>query len=310
VNFAGAQNQIRSTGGLNHYSIRYGKENRIVLHNQNVYGNKHFPEAPDVTNNEVQKLFFPYKLDKLDLLMVPLGLGMIRYGYSLMDGKKRITYQEISRLRPEDVPWFDRGATNNWSQRWRDRSDVYRDLVLRATYLYIGLEGVNLLFQGKFRETATLATMFVESYLFTWGVITMTKPIVGRKRPIVFNTDLSVEQRYGMTMSDDDADVLFSFFSGHAAGAFATATFLSKVFTDLHGRSIWSDLVWGSTLSAATMAAHSRVKAGKHFPSDVIAGAVAGSAIGYMIPVLHKKNEDHRLGFSVAPNRAAILVRF
>jgi membrane-associated phospholipid phosphatase len=123
-----------------------------------------------------------------------------------------------------------------------------------------------LLLDKKFRETAALGTMFAECWLFTLGAVNMTKAAAGRKRPYVYNTKLSMDQRYGMTSSDDDADVYFSFISGHAASAFCMAAFTSKVFTDIYGKSIWSHLVWSTSLSFASVAAYSRVKAGRPLP--------------------------------------------
>ena len=51
-------------------------------------------------------------------------------------------------------------------------------------------------------------------------------------------------------------------------------------------------LVWGSTMSVAALTAYARVAAGRHFPSDVIVGAIVGSAIGHLIPRSHRLGGD------------------
>jgi len=229
-----------------------------------------------------QERSFPYELKKRDLLLLPLGIGMTVFGSSLCDNHRSITLEEIRLLDRMDVNGFDRSATYNWSPEWGDRSDRYRDILV---YSSIFLLSVPPLFHAKLTETGTVAVMFLESTLFLSGLTYITKATVGRRRPYVYNTLLSVEERHAMGGND----AYFSFFSGHTAAAFTAATFLSKVMTDIHGDSIWTKLLWGSSLTVAAMTGYARIKAGKHYPSDVIAGAVVGFAIGYLIPTLHKK---------------------
>ena len=258
---------------------------------------------------QAQNRPFPYALGVRDLVMVPVGLGMSFWGQSLVDGYDLIARDEISRLTPSDVNWFDRSATRNWSLEWDDRSDGYRDMVVRAALLLLGAETTYSLLGERFTEPLTLATMFAETYLFTAGITYTTKGLTGRKRPYVYNAALSVDERYAIATSDGN-EVFFSFYSGHAAAAFAAATFTSKVFADIHGTSAWSYLVWGSTLSVATVTAYARVKAGVHYPSDAIVGALAGSAIGYLVPALHKRSSGDRLSLLVTPAHWGLQLRF
>lgn len=252
---------------------------------------------------------FPYSLGKEDLLLVPLGVGMAVWGDALMDGKGEISRSKIEGLRQSDVNWFDRGATGNWSLSWGERSDEYRDVVVGATHLFLGIEGTLLLLKGRFPEGVTMGVMFAELFANTLGAVSAAKALSGRKRPYVFNPSLSVDERFHLAASDGN-DVFFSFFSGHSAAAFAAASFTSTLFTDLHGRSVWSNLVWGSTLTAASMAAYSRVKAGKHYPSDVLIGALVGSAIGHLIPRLHRKEADGRVRLGTSPSGLRVSVVF
>ena len=84
-------------------------------------------------------------------------------------------------------------------------------------------------------------------------------------------TPFSPEERLRVT-SEEGRDVFFSFFSGHASMAFAAATFSSTLVSDIHGSSGWTDLMWGSTLGLAGLTAYARVRAGMHFPTDVMVG--------------------------------------
>jgi hypothetical protein len=46
-------------------------------------------------------------------------------------------------------------------------------------------------------------------------------------------------------------------------------------------------LAWAGGFATAAAAANLRVRAGKHFYSDVVIGSAVGVAIGYVVPALH-----------------------
>jgi len=245
---------------------------------------------------------FPYELKKKDLWLGPAGVGLFALGASLHSGHGEITLEEIAALDRNDVNAFDRPATRNWSIAWGDRSDVSRDIVAYSALL---VTTVPPLLRGKWSQTLTVTVMFAEAYAIMGGVTYLTKVAAARKRPYLYNTDLTPEERLG---AQDDPKS--SFFSGHAAAAFTAAAFLSKVFTDVHGPSAWSTFVWGSSLSLAAYTSFARVKAGVHFPTDVIAGAAVGFAIGYLVPVLHKKGWSDRVQVAAGPNMVTLNLRF
>jgi membrane-associated phospholipid phosphatase len=245
---------------------------------------------------------FPYELNKKDLWLGAGGAGLAVLGASLYSGHGEITLEEILALDRNDVNAFDRPATRNWSTAWGDRSDVARDVVVLSSLI---ASSVPPLLRAEWSPALTLSVMFAEAYAVMGGVAYLAKMAVARRRPYLYNTDLTPEERLGAL--DDPKS---SFFSGHAAAAFTAAAFLSKVFTDLHGPSAWSTLVWVSSMSLAAYTAFARVKAGVHFPTDVIAGAAVGFAIGYLVPVLHKKGRSDRVQVAAGPNMISLNLRF
>jgi undecaprenyl-diphosphatase len=72
-----------------------------------------------------------------------------------------------------------------------------------------------------------------------------------------------------------------SFPSGHAAGSFCVAAFLSVALPAAWPRSPGrARALSGAALAVAALVAISRVYLGAHFPADVLAGALLGALIG------------------------------
>ena len=78
--------------------------------------------------------------------------------------------------------------------------------------------------------------------------------------------------------------------------------FVSNVYGDYFPNSKWKPFVWAGSLLAATTVGYLRFESGAHFPSDVLAGTVVGSAIGYVIPLLHRVENEQ---VSIAPTSGA-----
>ncbi len=68
-----------------------------------------------------------------------------------------------------------------------------------------------------------------------------------------------------------------SFPSGHASGAFATATVFAGMYREDHRWVPW--VAYGT----ATLVSTSRVALGRHFPTDVFVGALIGNSFGRMV---------------------------
>lgn len=245
---------------------------------------------------------FPYELKKKDFWLGPAGAGLVGLGALLHSGRGEITLEEVLALDRNDVNAFDRPATRNWSTAWADRSDVARDITVFSSLL---VSAVPPLLRSEWSRALTVTVMFAEAYAVMGGVTYLTKVAVARKRPYLYNTALTPEER--QEALDDPKS---SFFSGHASAAFTAAAFLSKTFTDIHGPSVWSTLVWASSLSLAAYTSFARVQAGVHFPTDVITGAAVGFAIGYLVPVLHKKGSSDRVQVAAGPGLVSLGLRF
>ena len=69
----------------------------------------------------------------------------------------------------------------------------------------------------------------------------------------------------------------FGFISSHAANSFALAFFISGLLRLRYSWLLWVMYTW------AILTIYSRVYLGVHYPGDVIAGAMVGSLIGWVV---------------------------
>lgn len=94
-------------------------------------------------------------------------------------------------------------------------------------------------------------------------------------------------------MRPEDTRPHRSFFSGHASGSFAAAfagSFLMSERADIETRAA----IWGSELALAAATANLRARAGKHYYSDILVGALVGAGVGLAVPALHGAHEPPR----------------
>ncbi len=123
----------------------------------------------------------------------------------------------------------------------------------------------------------------------------LVKYAVGRQRPLVrYATDPA------RAPTPDDN---LSFFSGHTTLGFSLATAAGTVSTLRGYRS--APLVWGAGLGVATGVGYLRIAGDAHYLTDVLVGAVAGSAIGIAVPrLLHGR--ERAGGAAGQPARVAV----
>jgi membrane-associated phospholipid phosphatase len=101
-----------------------------------------------------------------------------------------------------------------------------------------------------------------------------------------------IQCEHSTSGSCSSTDVELSFFSGHAATVASitgTATYLAFIRSPGTLRP-WITLAAGSLLTG--FVDYERVRAGAHFPTDVIAGTFAGAAIGVLVPHLHRHQQE------------------
>jgi undecaprenyl-diphosphatase len=112
------------------------------------------------------------------------------------------------------------------------------------------------------RKFYVLASVLIFSAIVSQGL----KQLIYRERPFI--THPFIEK------FSDGGDS--SFPSGHTLEAFAMATALSLLFSKK--KIVIPVFVW------AILVAYSRIALGVHYPSDVMAGVVLGTLLGWIVP--------------------------
>lgn len=197
---------------------------------------------------------------------------------SIGNSYKALTSQEIDRLSQESINWFDRSAIYKYSDRVDEVSNILVSLCTTAPVL--------LLTDKKVRsDWTTFSLMYFETVTFATLVQLIGKRGVERIRPFVYNPDVTLEKK-------TTKEAQRSFFSGHSTMAFASSVFLSTVYDDYFPNSTWTPYIFYVSLATASVIGYMRYESGRHFPTDILTGAFLGSAIGYLVPILHRAKED------------------
>jgi membrane-associated phospholipid phosphatase len=164
---------------------------------------------------------------------------------------------------------LDRRLRGRYSRRAAKISDAALALTI-ATPL---LEQLGRDVDGRAGERAMI---YGETFGLNLLATSAVKYSVGRPRPYSYGEG-----------DHRDEDSYLSFYSGHASIAFSSAVAGSTLFANDSGSTGKSAAVWMINLTLASATANMRIRAGKHFYSDVLVGALVGSAIGFGVPALH-----------------------
>lgn len=189
---------------------------------------------------------------------------------------------DLFLLDANDIWRFDRIATTGW----RPLAATHSDWGLLAGFV----APLGLLAAGDIRQNwGQHLLLWWQTMSMVDGVTTWTKTLTLRPRP--FNYYYSTNYPNHPTDLDEFvgvSDARFSFFSGHTSYTSASTFFFAKTFSDYYPNSPAKPWVWAGAAVLPAVVGYLRVRAGKHYPSDVITGYLIGAAIGVAIPHLHK----------------------
>ena len=194
------------------------------------------------------------------------------------DRRGPLTAEDIALLDRETILGIDRGTIGNFSSRAGINSDHFKNGVFAAP--------LTLFLSGQARENAKeILIMYAEVIALNGGITSICKSSFGRYRPYAYNPDVDLAIKLTSTTRR-------SLFSGHVSHVASLSYFTATVFDDLYPDSDYKYVVWAGAIAAPAITGYLRVKAGRHFPTDVIVGYGVGALVGYFIPELHKVTQD------------------
>lgn len=176
-----------------------------------------------------------------------------------------------------NVPLFDRVATRQWSLPAHRTSNVLFG-VSAAAALAVAITNQN----GE-KPLLPVAIM-AESSLLCAGLTNTVKELVHRPRPYLYNPDVPA------SLHDPDEDEV-SFWSGHTANTAAITFSCASMVQRSDASSELKTATWiGAAVAPAAMG-YLRVRAGRHFPTDVLTGYAVGALVGIVVPYFHRSEK-------------------
>lgn len=194
---------------------------------------------------------------------------------------------QLIPIRSHD-PWsteligIDEEMRDNFSPRAMHVADAMLGLSLGAPAIYLmgstidDADGDKLLLYG---QTVAINALLAGA----------TKRLVQRPRPYTYSRD-PLARKFAAAQGDD---AHLSFYSGHSALSFGAAVTGAYLLGASGENPTATSVAWGAGLAVAAATATMQVRAGKHFPSDVVIGSAVGIAVGYLVPALHADDKPY-----------------
>ena len=186
---------------------------------------------------------------------------------------KPLSDQVILSLNSENINQFDRIACTQWSPKTAKLSD---GLVIGTGLLYS-----YYLFKPQTRKASVnIAGVAFQSLLLAQALSNALK-LSCRNRPFLYNPSVSMDEKRKI-------DSRMSFFSAH------TTTVSSLCFSFALAHKVYCPNqkqtgIWIGAFTIPAIEGFLRVKAGKHYPSDVITGYLVGLGSSLLMHYLHKQ---------------------
>ena len=184
--------------------------------------------------------------------------------------------------------------------RARDASDLLLSFSVSFPFLFDGFVSA-FWFHEAPEVGRELALLAIEVQFVTAAIQSTANMIASRRRPYVEDCGDEVPATNG----DCTGSVRFrSFFSGHTSQAFAGAV-TSCVFhgkLPIYGGGSRDLMPCLALLGTATATGILRIMGDMHYFTDVLTGALVGSAVGLTLPLLRMRNWGGERQLAVVPN--------
>jgi len=206
-------------------------------------------------------------------IIVPGGIAL---GSSLLIGRKNMPLQpEALEVLDANKIWkMDRWVTRQYSESAGKTSD----LLLFTSY---AVPLTTLLASRSRKNFGQVGLFALEGLLLNTAATNLTKVLAKRIRPFVYNPEAPLHLKL-------KKNARYSFFSGHTSNVTTMYFLTATMFQDFYPNSNFTKVVWPTAVIIPAVTGYLRVRAGKHFLSDVVTGYIVGAIFGILVPQLHK----------------------
>jgi len=217
----------------------------------------------------------PYRFSyPVDAPIIGIGVGSLVTGFLLEKKGKALTLSDLENVNRMNISVFDRSATYNWNQKAAHGSDVLLFSSVATPLMFLSDKESR-------KDFGKVAAISAEVFLLNTGITYLTKTLVKRKRPYVYNPNIPNSEKL-------KKDARHSFFSGHTSTVASMAFSFAMMHSHYFPNSRITPLVWFAAGVLPMIQGILRFRAGKHFWTDIIVGYGAGASVGIVVPVLHK----------------------
>lgn len=205
-----------------------------------------------------------------------VGAGLLTLGISYPLSKKVTspTLAEIENLNIDDIPRIDRWSVRQHSLTAKKLSDGF----LFGSYL---LPATMLAGEASRKDFGSGGLLALEALILNNGITGLTKVLAKRKRPFLYGSHFKQYKWENSTSR-------MSFFSGHSSNTACMSFLTAQLFNDYYPDSKAMPWVWSAAIAIPAFTAYNRMRAGKHFFTDVLTGYVVGAAVGILVPKIHQ----------------------
>jgi len=221
---------------------------------------------------------------------VPLiagGATAVLYGYSRTGPNSNLSSEKAMTLKRSDVNRFDRSVLDFPASEY-EQAQKTSDLFLNTS---LGLPVLLMLDRRIRKDWKEVGLMYLESHIYSSSLYLGANLPINRPRPFTYNTDLPFSDRIGNNRNN-------SFFSGHVGSTASATFFTAKIYSEYHDFStLQKALLYTVAAAPPAVVALYRMRAGKHFRTDVMLGFAVGAASGILTPELHKRRKNRALSY-------------
>ncbi|MCX6150311.1 MAG: phosphatase PAP2 family protein [Ignavibacteriales bacterium] len=227
-----------------------------------------------------------------------------KIGIHLVTSKSGISIAELQNLNRNDISPIDRWALNFDPTK----RDYYERLSSQLAVIGVLLPVLTVLDHNIRRDWLDVLLIYLETQAITNNLYLLS-PIgptfQNRFRPVVYYDAVPNEERSRPFNRS-------SLYSGHTASIAETSFLTAKVYCDYHPELGWNKyLVYVAAAIPPLLMAYFRLKALRHFTTDVMTGFGVGALCGILIPELHRiQDKNFSVGFYSSSEATGLAVKW